>query len=120
MLEDRVILKEDRVFMVSDTHGDIPASNLAGHGLYRSDTRFLSTFDLCLGGHRPILLDHSVNRAHVATFQLVNPPISTVDGSGIEQQSVSLRSRSAATSPPRRARSSTPPPRPGCASPMRA
>ena len=42
VLQDRVILKQNDVFVVSDPSGDIPAGDEAGMGLYRSDTRFLS------------------------------------------------------------------------------
>ncbi|HEX6348191.1 MAG TPA: amylo-alpha-1,6-glucosidase [Candidatus Dormibacteraeota bacterium] len=91
MLEDRVILKEDQVFVVSDINGDIPAGNDLGLGFYRQDTRYLSVFELRLNGRVPILLNHSVDRAYVATFQLVNPALTNPDGSPIPRQSLSLR-----------------------------
>jgi glycogen debranching enzyme len=90
MLEDRVILKEDRGFVVSDVNGDIPAGNELGLGLYRSDTRFLSAYELRLNGRPPILLNNSVGRAYVATFQLVNPHLDTRNGP-IPRQVLSLR-----------------------------
>ena len=91
MLEDRVILKEDQVFVVCDTGGDVPAGNDLGLGFYREDTRYLSTYELRLNGRLPILLNHSVDRAYVATFQLVNPALSNPDGSPVPRQSLSLR-----------------------------
>ncbi|MGH7777742.1 MAG: amylo-alpha-1,6-glucosidase, partial [Candidatus Dormibacterales bacterium] len=91
VLEDRVILKEDRVFVVSDVTGDVAAGNELGLGLYQSDTRFLSAFELTLCGQRPILLNHSIDRAYVATFQLVNPSLRGTDGSMIRRQSLSIR-----------------------------
>ncbi len=92
MLADRVILKHNDLFIVSDLKGDVPAGNDAGLGLYRSDTRFLSTFELRLNGRRPILLNHGVDRAYVATFQLVNPALEARHGAGtIPRQSLSLR-----------------------------
>jgi glycogen debranching enzyme len=61
-------------------------------GLYMSDTRFLSLFELRLNGRRPILLNYSVGRAYVATFQLVNPALEPEVGSpAIPRQSLSLR-----------------------------
>jgi glycogen debranching enzyme len=87
-----VILKQNDVFLVSDPTGDIPAGNEAGMGLYRSDTRFLSLYELRLNGRRPILLNYSVDRAYVATYQLVNPALDSEDGSSsIPRQSLSLR-----------------------------
>ena len=92
MLQDRVILKQNDVFVVSDPSGDIPAGDEAGMGLYMSDTRFLSLFELRLNGRRPILLNYSVGRAYVATFQLVNPALEPEVGSpAIPRQSLSLR-----------------------------
>ena len=92
MLTDRVILKHNDVMFVSDLAGDVPAGNDAGLGLYRSDSRFLSTYELRLNGRRPILLNHGVDRAYVATFQLSNPALDARHGSArIPKQSLSLR-----------------------------
>lgn len=92
MLEDRVILKQNDVFVVSNLSGDIPAGNDDGLGLYRSDTRFLSCYELRLNGRRPILLNSSVDRAYVATFQLVNPTLGDPEsGAAIPRQSISIR-----------------------------
>jgi glycogen debranching enzyme len=92
VLADRVILKHNDVMFVSDLAGDVPAGNDAGLGLYRSDSRFLSTFELRLNGRRPILLNHGVDRAYVATFQLSNPMLDPRHGgAAIPKQSLSLR-----------------------------
>ena len=92
MLADRVILKHNDVMFVSDLAGDVPAGNDAGLGMYRSDSRFLSTYELRLNGRRPILLNHGVDRAYVATFQLSNPILETRHaGTTIPKQSLSLR-----------------------------
>ena len=86
-----MILKEDQVFVVSDLNGDIPGGNDLGLGFYRQDTRYLSVYELRLNGRVPILLNHSVDRAYVATFQLVNPALTNPDGGPIPRQSLSLR-----------------------------
>jgi len=92
VLADRVILKHNDVMFVSDLAGDVPAGNDAGLGMYRSDSRFLSTYELRLNGRRPILLNHGVDRAYVATFQLSNPMLETRHaGTTIPKQSLSLR-----------------------------
>jgi glycogen debranching enzyme len=92
VLEDRVILKENRVFAVSNSAGDMPLGSEYGYGLYHLDTRFLSGFQLTLDGCRPILLSSSVDRAYVATFQLVNPTLVQSDGKAdIHRQTISLR-----------------------------
>ena len=91
MLADRVILKHNDVFIVTDLCGDVPAGSDGGLGLYRSDSRFLSTYELRLNGRRPILLSHGVDRAYVATFQLTNPTLQSAYGADIPKQSVSVR-----------------------------
>ena len=91
MLEDRVILKEDQVFVVSDLNGDLPTASELGFGLYRADTRFLTTYEMRLNGRQPILLSNSVDRAYVATFQLVNPQLEGPGGAVIPRQSLSIR-----------------------------
>jgi glycogen debranching enzyme len=91
VLEDRVILKENRVFAVSNASGDMPLGNDYGYGLYHLDTRYLSGFQLTINGCTPILLSSSVDRAYVATFQLVNPTLKALDKTEIHRQTISLR-----------------------------
>ena len=92
MLADRIILKHNDAFIATDLKGDVPSSNPDGLGLYRSDTRFLSTYELRINGRRPVLLNQGVDRAYVATFQLVNPRLEAqYTGGPIPQQSLSLR-----------------------------
>ncbi|GAC1654889.1 MAG: amylo-alpha-1,6-glucosidase [Candidatus Dormibacteraceae bacterium] len=85
-----MILKENRVYAVSDAAGDMPIGNEYGFGLYHLDTRFLSGFQVRLDGCPPILLSSSVDRAYVATFQLVNPVLERAEGT-IARQTLSLR-----------------------------
>jgi glycogen debranching enzyme len=90
--DGRVVLKENRIMMVSDEMGDIPADNTRGLGLYFSDTRFLSAYEFRLNRLQPILLSASVDESYVATFQMVNPVLIIDDGKRrIPQQSLSIR-----------------------------
>ncbi len=79
------------MFAVSNASGDMPIGNEYGFGLYHLDTRFLSGFQLTINGRPPILLSSSVDRAYVATFQLVNPALSIEGGADIPRQTISLR-----------------------------
>jgi glycogen debranching enzyme len=93
MSDGRVVLKENRIMMVSDELGDIPAGNSKGLGLYFSDTRFLSAYEFRINNLQPILLSASVDESYVATFQMVNPVL-VLDDEGkrrIPQQSISIR-----------------------------
>jgi glycogen debranching enzyme len=90
--DGRVVLKENRIMMVSDEMGDIPADNGKGLGLYFSDTRFLSAFEFRINRLQPILLSASVDESYVATFQMVNPVLVLDEGKRrIPQQSISIR-----------------------------
>ena len=87
-----MVLKENRIMMVSDEMGDIPAGNTTGLGLYFSDTRFLSAYEFRLSRMQPILLSASVDESYVATFQMVNPVLLLDEGKRrIPQQSLSIR-----------------------------
>ena len=79
------------MFAVSNASGDMPLGNDYGFGLYHLDTRFLSGFQLTINGCQPILLSSSVDRAYVATFQLVNPTLKVDGGADIHRQTISLR-----------------------------
>src|SRR2546423_12894022 len=57
--DGRVVLKENRIMMVSDEMGDIPAGNTKGLGLYLSDTRVLSAIEFRLTRLQPLLLSRS-------------------------------------------------------------
>jgi glycogen debranching enzyme len=90
--DGRVVLKENRIMMVSDEMGDVPAGNSRGLGLYFSDTRFLSAYEFRLNHLQPILLSASVDESYVATFQMVNPVLLLDEGKRrIPQQSISIR-----------------------------
>jgi len=90
--DGRVVLKENRIMVVSDEMGDIPADNGRGLGLYFSDTRYLSAYEFRLNGLQPILLSSSVDESYVATFQMVNPVLLLDEGKRrIPQQSLSIR-----------------------------
>lgn len=86
-----VTLKEDQVQLVTDSFGDIPRGNSEGLGLYMSDTRHLSAFELLVDNRRPIYLSHSAERNYIATFQFVNHAMVMGDGTRVSRQTISIR-----------------------------
>ena len=59
-----------------DSHGDIGATAGGPDGLFHSDTRFLSRFELRLNGASPLLLGSNVRDDNsVLTVDLTNPDI---------------------------------------------
>ncbi|MFY1693158.1 glycogen debranching N-terminal domain-containing protein [Plantactinospora sp. WMMB782] len=57
-------------FMLSDAVGDVPPGSIGG--LVHEDTRFLSRWQLLLGGARPLLLGSSAVDPYSAAFFLAN------------------------------------------------
>lgn len=66
------VLKHDNLFMLSDAYGDVHIDG-RGLGLYDTDTRVLSTYDLRLNGIRPVVLRAGPAANYQATIQLTNP-----------------------------------------------
>ncbi|MGH6876039.1 MAG: amylo-alpha-1,6-glucosidase, partial [Rhizomicrobium sp.] len=72
------VLKQGDAFLVADSYGDVEAES---DGLFRNDTRVLSTFRLQLGGGRPSLLAGSVSQDNVFfTAHLTNHPLAPIGG----------------------------------------
>src|SRR5438045_4130323 len=74
------ILTGDR-FVVADDLGDIvPESAL---GLYAADTRFLSTYILCVNGERLLPLSARSTQREAARFYATNRPTSELEQGSI-------------------------------------
>ncbi len=66
------VLKHGNLYLLTDPFGDIHPDS-RGLGLYRSDTRILSSLVLRVAGERPVLLANSVAANYRGTIQLTNP-----------------------------------------------
>ena len=64
------VIKNDDLFLTSDTSGDIRPDS--AHGLYMSDTRFLSRMELTINGKRPMLLYSAADENVLARIRLTN------------------------------------------------
>jgi glycogen debranching enzyme len=75
LTDDRTrVLKEGETFAVFDRQGDIRPIGRGVHGIYHEGTRFLSRLELCLDGHRPVLLSSTVKDDNaVLSVDLTNP-----------------------------------------------
>src|SRR5437764_1492059 len=70
----RRTLKQNDTFIVVDSHGDIGACTGGPDGLFHSDTRFLSYFEILLNGVQPLLLGSNVRDDNTSlTVDLTNP-----------------------------------------------
>ena len=72
MLSDTVSILEGDTFIVSNRQGDLDGTPAVPHGLFRSDTRFLSRWILTIDGQRPNPL--SVDDVHYFSTQFFLVP----------------------------------------------
>ncbi|CAN5447863.1 amylo-alpha-1,6-glucosidase [soil metagenome] len=71
-LADVVMLKHNRLFLLTDPFGDIPPDGRS-LGLYHGDTRFLSRYELRIDGTRPAIVRTGTGGSYSSTIQLSRP-----------------------------------------------
>jgi glycogen debranching enzyme len=85
------VIKEDRTFFLTDRFGDVTAENTAALGLYHKDTRFLSTFELSVNDHQPLLLHSSTERNYSQLVELAHPYWVMDEEGGERRENVSIQ-----------------------------
>jgi glycogen debranching enzyme len=73
-LTGTLVLKHDRMFLVTDAFGDI-RTDQRGLGLYTGDTRVLSRLELRIDGQRPLVLRTGTGAGYHSTIQMTNPDL---------------------------------------------
>jgi glycogen debranching enzyme len=68
--EQTLVLKQDRLFLVSTAHGDITPPGRCSLGLFHDDTRILSHYALRMRGGPPSLLSAEAPRTYTAQVDL--------------------------------------------------
>ena len=77
------VLKHGDTFSVFNHRGDMRPSEPGEHGLFHDGTRYLSRFELMLGGQRPLLLSSTTSDDNIVfTANLTNADV-RVDGRAI-------------------------------------
>ena len=84
----RMILKNGAHFLVLDESGLMPVGTAYGYGLYKDDTRYLSSFNLSLNGNSPVLLSSSTEDGYAGRFIYGN---AADKASGAAEQQVMLQ-----------------------------
>ena len=80
-VEPTRVLKEGETFAVFDRQGDISPALSSEHGIYHLGVRHLSTRELRIAGHRPLLLSSTVREDNdVLNIDLTNPDIVRIEG----------------------------------------
>ncbi len=81
---DAISILEGSTFMVSDSIGDVPGGSVAG--LFHDDTRFVSRWELSIGGRRPSLLTSDTVDYYSAAFYLTNPELPDIPAHSLSLQ----------------------------------
>ncbi len=85
-------LKHNDMFGVFDQRGDIRPGPGGTEGLYFNDTRYLSEFELVVGGHQLVLLSSTLRDDNATlTCDLSNPDLPHLDGGGLLNNLVHIR-----------------------------
>jgi glycogen debranching enzyme len=96
-VSQQLVLKEDRIFLVSQENGDVQGSRHSqgtgdvGLGLYFEDTRYLSLFTFKVNGQVPSLLNVSGYRNFMAVIQYANEIMQMPNGELVLPQTISIR-----------------------------
>ena len=68
-----VVIKHGNVFFLAPPEGEVPMSRDHGFGLYYHDCRYLSGYELLVGGEHPEALAARSSEEGRAVFQLTTP-----------------------------------------------
>ncbi|MFW6150514.1 MAG: glycogen debranching N-terminal domain-containing protein [Chloroflexota bacterium] len=90
-IRDALLIKEGALFLMSDAEGNLPRDSVAGYGLYKGDTRYLSVFDLSFDGVRPTVLLSTAELGYASEQHLTNPPMMTHEGKTVPKDSIEIR-----------------------------
>ncbi|HET6631000.1 MAG TPA: glycogen debranching N-terminal domain-containing protein [Woeseiaceae bacterium] len=86
-----VLIKNGGLFLSCQGDGDITVVCGSGLGLFYRDTRYLSCYELRLGGKPPLTLMTSAARGDQSVHELTNAAIPQLDGANLAAQSLGLR-----------------------------
>lgn len=69
-VEGRLVLKNERIFLLVNAHGDIGPTGHCGLGFFLDDTRMLSEYVLRMQGEPPTLLSSQLDHRQMASGQI--------------------------------------------------
>jgi len=90
-ISDALIIKEGDLFLMTDVEGNVPRDSMAGYGLYKGDTRYLSVYDLTFDEIRPVVLLSTAELGYSSEHHLTNPALITAEGKTMPKESLEVR-----------------------------
>src|SRR5665213_1456078 len=86
-----VLIKDGGLFLVCRGDGEITAECGSGFGLFHRDTRYLSRYELRIGGAATLTLMSSAARGAQSVHDLTNDVVQQLDGTPLDVQSLGAR-----------------------------
>lgn len=90
-IADAVVIKSGNLFFLSERDGNVPLGGEHGFGLYYHDCRYVSGYELWVGGAKPKPLVANAVRGSSAVFQLTNPDLELDDGGVVYKEKLGIR-----------------------------
>lgn len=90
-LSDTTVIKAENAFCVALRDGRLPVGDQHPLGVYLSDCRYLSGYELRIGARQPRLLISSDADGTTAVFELTNPDLVLAGGRELPLQSLRIR-----------------------------
>ncbi len=90
-IRDALIVRENGLFMLTDTEGHVEVGNDSGFGLYHEDTRYLSGWELTLVGVEPIVLLSTAEEGFWMEQVMTNPELINDVGATLPGGSLQIR-----------------------------
>lgn len=79
-IRDALVIRERDLFLLTDTSGEVPRGNTSGYGLYYSDTRYLSGYELSLSSGRLMVLLTTAEMGFSSEHVLTNYRMTDIAG----------------------------------------
>src|SRR5262245_33342084 len=86
-----VVIKDEDIFFLCEPDGAVPLESGHGFGLYYHDCRFLSGYELRLGGRKPDPLVWNADCGYLAVLGLSNADIRMTGGLTLPKHSVEIK-----------------------------
>lgn len=90
-IRDAQVIRENGLFLLTDSDGDIPPKNDSGFGLYHSDMRYISAWELSLIGVEPIVLLSTAELGFAQEQVMTNPELVNERGDTLPSGSLEIR-----------------------------
>jgi glycogen debranching enzyme len=90
-IRDAQVLREGDLFLLTDSEGNVPVDNRSGFGLYHSDTRYVSAWDLIIIDLEPVVLLSTAALGFGQEQVMTNPELRNARGEVLRSGSIEIR-----------------------------